>query len=164
MRLLLVTTINLLRVTFGAFSICLGNMKRLAECRGLPSSDVLPLATSRAESIIWFLTCLTLTHISRAWLATVFPPKILLMVDFWLIHKYWNTTCIILYLFIFSGFAAQRGLCPPRSRGFFVTHNDAPQSVELLWTSDQLVAETCTRQHATHTTDKYPCPRWDSKP
>jgi hypothetical protein len=30
------------------------------------------------------------------------------------------------------------------------TH-DAPQSVGLLWTSDQLVAETSTRQHATLT-------------
>jgi hypothetical protein len=28
--------------------------------------------------------------------------------------------------------------------GFLITHNDAPQSVGLLWTSDQLVAETCT--------------------
>ena len=30
------------------------------------------------------------------------------------------------------------------SRGFQITHNDAPQSVGLLWTSDQLVAETST--------------------
>jgi hypothetical protein len=37
---------------------------------------------------------------------------------------------------IFSGSAAQRGLWP-RSR-------DAPQSVGLLWTNDQLVAETST--------------------
>jgi len=29
-------------------------------------------------------------------------------------------------------------------RGFVITHNDAPQSVGLLWTSDQLVAETST--------------------
>jgi len=29
-------------------------------------------------------------------------------------------------------------------RGFVITHNDAPQSVELLWTSNQLVAETST--------------------
>jgi hypothetical protein len=28
--------------------------------------------------------------------------------------------------------------------------------------SDQLVAETSTWQHTTLTTDKYPCPRWDS--
>ena len=27
---------------------------------------------------------------------------------------------------------------------FKITHNDAPQSVGLLWTSDQLVAETST--------------------
>ena len=27
---------------------------------------------------------------------------------------------------------------------FLITHNDAAQSVELLWTSDQLVAETST--------------------
>ena len=26
----------------------------------------------------------------------------------------------------------------------WITHNDAPQSVGLLWTSDQLVAETST--------------------
>ena len=29
---------------------------------------------------------------------------------------------------------------------FLDQHNDAPQSVGLLWTSDQLVAETSTRQ------------------
>ena len=28
--------------------------------------------------------------------------------------------------------------------GFLITHNDAPQSVGLLWTSDQSVAETST--------------------
>ena len=44
------------------------------------------------------------------------------------------------------------------------THNDAPQSVGLLWTSDQLVAETSTCQHTTLTTDKYLCPWWDSNP
>jgi hypothetical protein len=44
----------------------------------------------------------------------------------------------------FSGSAAQRGLWSPRPRGFLITRNDAPQSVGLLWTSDQLVAETST--------------------
>jgi hypothetical protein len=29
-------------------------------------------------------------------------------------------------------------------RGFLITYNDAPQSVVLLWTSDQSVAETST--------------------
>jgi hypothetical protein len=36
------------------------------------------------------------------------------------------------------------GLEPPRFRGFLITHNDAPQSAGLLWTSDQSVAETST--------------------
>jgi hypothetical protein len=49
------------------------------------------------------------------------------------------------------GSAAQRGLWPPRPRGFVITRSDAPQSVGLPWTRDQLVAETFTRQHATHT-------------
>jgi hypothetical protein len=30
------------------------------------------------------------------------------------------------------------------SLGFLITYSDAPQSVGLLWTSDQLVAETST--------------------
>jgi len=41
---------------------------------------------------------------------------------------------------------------------------NAPQSVGLLWTSDQSVAETPTWQHTTITTDKHPFPRWDSNP
>jgi hypothetical protein len=41
------------------------------------------------------------------------------------------------------------------TRGFLITHNNAPQSVGLLWMSDQLVAETSTWQY---TTDKHPCP------
>ena len=44
------------------------------------------------------------------------------------------------------------------------SHNDAQQSVGLLWTSDQLVAETSTWQHTTLTTDKYPCPQWEMNP
>jgi hypothetical protein len=39
-----------------------------------------------------------------------------------------------------------------------MTHNDAAQSVGLLWRSDQLVAETSTWQHTTVTTEIYPCP------
>jgi hypothetical protein len=45
------------------------------------------------------------------------------------------------------------------------THtSDTPQSVGLLWTSDQSVAETSTWQHTRLTTDKPPCVRWDSNP
>jgi hypothetical protein len=43
----------------------------------------------------------------------------------------------------FSASPAQHGLLPPRPRGFLITR-DAPQSIELLWTSDQLIAETST--------------------
>jgi len=39
------------------------------------------------------------------------------------------------------------GPWPPHLRGFQIIHNDAPQSVGLLWTSDQLVAEISTWQH-----------------
>jgi hypothetical protein len=59
-----------------------------------------------------------------------------------------NIKCII----IFCGSAAQRELWLLRSRGFLITHNDAPKSVGLLWTSDHLVAETSTWQHSTHKT------------
>ena len=38
-----------------------------------------------------------------------------------------------------------RGLWPPHFLRFFeITHNDTPQSVGLLWTSDQPVSETST--------------------
>jgi hypothetical protein len=39
-----------------------------------------------------------------------------------------------------------------------LSHNDAPQSLGLLWTSDQFVAETCTLQHTTLTADKHRFP------
>jgi hypothetical protein len=45
---------------------------------------------------------------------------------------------------ILTGYAAQREQWPTRSRGLLITHNDAPQSVGLIWTSDQLVVETST--------------------
>jgi len=32
----------------------------------------------------------------------------------------------------------------PHRWGFYITHSDAPQSVRLLWTSDQLITETST--------------------
>ena len=52
-------------------------------------------------------------------------------------------------------------LAPYRWR-FYTTHGDAPQSVGLLWTSGQLVAETFTWQHTTLTTERHPCSRRDS--
>jgi hypothetical protein len=58
------------------------------------------------------------------------------------IHSRLNLS--IIKSFIFSGTAAQRGPWPHRSRDLVISHNDAPQSVGLPWTSDQLVAETST--------------------
>jgi len=46
--------------------------------------------------------------------------------------------------FLFFDVTTPSGPWPPHSGGFQITHSDAPQSVGLLWTSDQLVAETST--------------------
>jgi hypothetical protein len=43
-------------------------------------------------------------------------------------------------------------------------HSDTPDSVGLLWTRDQPVAETSTWQHTTLTRDRHPCPRRYSNP
>ena len=65
---------------------------------------------------------------------------------------------------VFCGVAAQRGPERPYSRGFQITHNDAPQSVWVLWTSDQSVAETSTWQHTTLKADRHPCPPVEFEP
>jgi hypothetical protein len=70
----------------------------------------------------------------------------------------------ILLHFSLRGAATQLGPWPPHSRGFYITHHDAPQSVGLLWTSDQLDAVTSARHYKTVTTEKHACPRWDSNP
>ena len=46
------------------------------------------------------------------------------------------------------------GPWPPHSRGSYITHNEAPQSVGLLWMSDQLIAETSTWQCTQHSQQK----------
>jgi hypothetical protein len=51
--------------------------------------------------------------------------------------------CFLPFIFCFSA-RASSGPRPPHSRGLQITLNDTPQSVGLLWTSDQLVAETST--------------------
>ena len=61
---------------------------------------------------------------------------------------------IYIYIYILTcGAATQRGQRPPNSWGFHITFNDVPQSVGLLWTRDQSVAETCTSQHTILTMD-----------
>ena len=52
-----------------------------------------------------------------------------------------------IHFFFLSGTTAQRGPGPPHSWGFYFTHNDTPQSVALLWTSDRPVAETSIWLH-----------------
>jgi hypothetical protein len=49
-----------------------------------------------------------------------------------LIYIYNNNYYYSYYYIIISGTAAQRGLRPPCSRGFLITHNYAPQSVGRL--------------------------------
>ena len=46
--------------------------------------------------------------------------------------------------FFYPAFTTLYEFEPSHSRGSEITHKDAPQSVELLWTSDQPVAETST--------------------
>jgi len=60
--------------------------------------------------------------------------------------EYEHILCFITpeYDFFFLAQQPPSGPGPPHSRGFYVTHNDAPQLVGLLWTSDQLVAEAST--------------------
>jgi hypothetical protein len=72
--------------------------------------------------------------------------------------------CTYKYLFVFLALQPfwlyfllpHSGLYPPHSWGFFIMHNDTLQSVGLLWTNNQAVAETSTWQHTTLTTDHAP--------
>jgi hypothetical protein len=47
----------------------------------------------------------------------------------------------------------------------FLDHTQWRTTVgRLLWTSDQLIAETSTWLHTTLTTDREPCLQWDLNP
>ena len=69
-------------------------------------------------------------------------------------HKHTHTHT---YIIISLGAVSQRGPWPLHSWGFVITHNNAPHSVGLLWTSDQLVTENSTWQETTLTSDRHPC-------
>jgi hypothetical protein len=75
-----------------------------------------------------------------------------------------SSSKLFILLLLYMAWQPPGGPGTPNSRGFQITHNDVPQSVGLLWTSDQFVAEAYTWQHTTVTTDKHPCPRWDWNP
>jgi hypothetical protein len=65
----------------------------------------------------------------------------------------------LMYFFSY-GSTALYGPGPPRFVEVSWWHTlDTPQSVGLLWTRDQLVAETTIWQHTTVTRDRHPCPR-----
>ena len=70
----------------------------------------------------------------------------------WLVVTSISHMNAVFFCFLF-GATAPSGPGPSHSRGFLTTHNDAPQSVGLLWTSDRLVAETSTWQYTTLTTN-----------
>jgi hypothetical protein len=67
---------------------------------------------------------------------------------------YQRVSNYIYIYFFFFWLCSPSGLRSPRPRGFLIKH-DAPQSVGVLWTSDQFAAETSTWQHTTHTTNTY---------
>jgi len=73
------------------------------------------------------------------------------------------------YLFSFLFWTLLPTHC--RCRGYFctsshtVTHTHThTRSVELFWTRDRTVKETCMRATPAFTTDRLPCPPRDSKP
>jgi len=72
-----------------------------------------------------------------------------------------NFVFVCFYYFLCA--VAPRGPGRPHSR-FCITHNNAPHSVRLLWTSDQLHVETSTWQHTTFTTDRHSCPQVGFEP
>jgi hypothetical protein len=58
---------------------------------------------------------------------------------------------ILFIIIIFSGSAAQCGLWPLHFMRFLDhTHNDMPQSVGLLWMSDQLIRDLYLTTHTTN--------------
>jgi hypothetical protein len=87
-------------------------------------------------------------------------------------HWAFNVVCLFVCLFVFLALQPimavfsqpVSGLILLVLRCFLITQNEAPLSIGLLWTSVQLVVEISTWQHTTLTTDKHPCPRWNSNP
>jgi len=80
----------------------------------------------------------------------------------YLISTYVIQKCKKAHIIFFPscGAGAQRG--PPHSWGFWITHNDAPQLVGLLWTGDRPVA--MASDSTQHLTRDYLCPWLNSNP
>jgi hypothetical protein len=58
---------------------------------------------------------------------------------------------LLFFLFLLSDIYSPCKFEAPHSWGYMITHKDTPQSVGLLWTSDQPLAETSTWQHLQQT-------------
>jgi len=72
------------------------------------------------------------------------------------LQQAWFSTLLLQAICLFLTQQPLSGPWPSHAWSFYITHNDAAQSVRFLWTSDQLVANTSTWQHPTLTTDTYP--------
>ena len=102
------------------------------------------------------LTCYLLTFIMRAFIDFI-PSSYQRLVEYTL----WSfRLCIFLkicchflsplLLLLLFGIYNPCEFESPHSWGFMITHDDTPQSVGLLWTSDQPVSENFTWQHTQH--------------
>ena len=111
--------------------------ERHAMCESASRGSVDPRAIVRPEG-----TELAIFRLSSA----VPQPTTLLRTPLGIL----DTHPIVVYKFVCFCATAPSQPEPPHSRSFKITHNDAPQSIGLLWTSDQLVAVTSTWQHTTH--------------
>ena len=86
-------------------------------------------------------------------------PQIVTSLTVWKTDKI--NKLINFFIFLFLNLLAlwpNAGYGPPHSWGFYITHNDAPQSAGLRWTCHQLVAGTSTRLHKTITRGRHLCP------
>ena len=84
-----------------------------------------------------------------------------IVVFIYVVSFYYLFICLFIYLY--------HGARAPVGQGLLIvedswSHSDTPQSVGLLWKSDQADAETSTWQHTTLTRDRHPYPRRNSNP
>ena len=121
-----------------------------------PAPPTFPGSLQRTTDPVSFLIrCIQETDFDkcRGFSCSVCEFSALHILLLWLLTLRLLMSCVYIYIYIYGApiFDVSRS---------HTTH----QSVGLLWTSDQLVAETSAWQHTTLTTHKYPCPRWDSNP
>jgi hypothetical protein len=112
---------------------------------------------STTNQAVWCLFVLTYSQHSMT-LSVAIGHSVELYNNSRIINWKWCglSDCSLIEICFFHGATATRGLIivlAPQSR------SDTPQSVRIVWTSDQPGAETATWQHTTLTRDRHPCPR-----